>query len=119
MAEVMNKVDLDVAGVIEEINGPIAMVKDVRNLKMMEVVKVSKYLLIGEVISVAGDRALIQIYEDTSGVKPGDYVYGTGVPLSVELGPGILSKIYMVFKGPWMRYMSMVFSYLGVLIYRL
>lgn len=94
MAEVMNKVDLDVAGVIEEINGPIAMVKDVRNLKMMEVVKVSKYLLIGEVISVAGDKALIQIYEDTSGVKPGDYVYGTGVPLSVELGPGILSKIY-------------------------
>lgn len=84
----------NVVGVIEEINGPLAIVKDVRNLKMMEVVKVSKHLLIGEVISLNGEKAIVQIYENTSGVKPGDYVYGTGEPLSVELGPGLLSKIY-------------------------
>lgn len=84
----------NVVGVIEEINGPIAIVKEVRNLKMMEVVKVSKHLLIGEVISLTEDKAVIQIYENTSGVKPGDYVYGTGEPLSVELGPGMLAKIY-------------------------
>lgn len=84
----------NVVGVIEEINGPIAIVKDVRNLKMMEVVKVSKHLLIGEVISLNGEKAIVQIYENTSGVRPGDYVYGTGEPLSVELGPGLLSKIY-------------------------
>ncbi|MGC8869601.1 MAG: V-type ATP synthase subunit A [Brevinematia bacterium] len=95
MAEnVKDKVKENVVGVIEEINGPIAIVKDVKNLKMMEVVKVSQHLLIGEVISLSGDKAIIQIYENTSGVKPGDYVYGTGEPLSVELGPGILSKIY-------------------------
>ncbi|MCX8029232.1 MAG: V-type ATP synthase subunit A [Brevinematales bacterium] len=84
----------NIVGVIEEINGPIAVVRDVRNLKMMEVVKVSKHLLIGEVISVSGEKATIQIYENTAGVRPGDYVYGTGEPLSVELGPGLISKIY-------------------------
>ncbi len=91
---VKDKIRENVVGIIEEINGPIATVKNVRNLKMMEVVKVSQYLLIGEVISLSGEKATIQIYENTSGVKPGDYVYGTGEPLSVELGPGILSKIY-------------------------
>ncbi len=95
MSEVIvSKILENVVGVIEEINGPIAIVKDVRNLKMMEVVKVSKELLIGEVISLSGDKAIVQIYENTSGVKPGDFVYGTGEPLSVELGPGLLSKIY-------------------------
>ncbi len=96
MAEATLKENLEknIVGVIEEINGPLALVKDVKNLKMMEVVKVSKYLLIGEVISLSGDTAIVQIYENTAGVKPGDYVYGTGEPLSVELGPGLLSKIY-------------------------
>ncbi|MEN2998170.1 MAG: V-type ATP synthase subunit A [Brevinematia bacterium] len=89
-----SKVVGNVAGIIEEINGPIAIVRDVKNLKMMEVVRVSKYLLIGEVISLNENKAIVQIYENTSGVKPGDFVYGTGEPLSVELGPGLLSKIY-------------------------
>lgn len=81
MAEIVKSELLEnVVGVIEEINGPIAIVKEVRNLKMMEVVKVSKHLLIGEVISLSGDKAVIQIYENTSGVRPGDYVYGTGEP---------------------------------------
>lgn len=94
MEKVKDRIRENVVGIIEEINGPIAIVKGVRNLKMMEVVKVSQDLLIGEVISLSEEKATIQIYENTSGVKPGDYVYGTGEPLSVELGPGILSKIY-------------------------
>jgi V/A-type H+-transporting ATPase subunit A len=86
----MNKV----AGRIFKVNGPIVSAKLTEMLKMMELVYVSEFLLIGEVLSIENDVATIQIYEDTSGVKPGDVVYGSGLPLSVELGPGLIGNVY-------------------------
>jgi len=86
----MNKV----AGRIFKVNGPIVSAKLTEMLKMMELVYVSEFLLIGEVLSIENDVATIQVYEDTSGVKPGDVVYGSGLPLSVELGPGLIGNVY-------------------------
>ena len=80
-------------GKITRVNGPIIQAKLSEMLKMMELVEVSEYHLIGEVLNIKKDMATIQVYEDTSGVKPGDSVYGTGLPLSVELGPGIIGNI--------------------------
>ena len=62
--------------------------------KMYDVVKVGKAKLIGEIIQLDKEKAIIQVYEDTSGVRPGEPVASTGKPLSVELGPGLLSNIY-------------------------
>src|SRR3712207_7730743 len=62
--------------------------------KMYETVEVGESKLIGEVIRLTGDIAFIQVYESTSGLKPGEPVTGTGQPLSVLLGPGIIGKIY-------------------------
>jgi V/A-type H+-transporting ATPase subunit A len=61
--------------------------------RMYDVVKVGKEKLVGEIIQLNGERAIIQVYEDTSGVRPGEPVETTGKPLSVELGPGLLSNI--------------------------
>ena len=63
-------------------------------VKMYETVEVGESKLIGEVIRLTGDVAFIQVYESTSGLKPGEEVIGTGQPLSVLLGPGIIGKIY-------------------------
>ena len=61
---------------------------------MYDVVRVGKEKLMGEVIQIDGEKTIIQVYEDTSGIKPGEPVINTGKPLSVELGPGILTSIY-------------------------
>lgn len=82
------------AGRIIKINGPIVQVELIEALKMMELVEISNFYLVGEVLSIEGDIATIQVYEDTSGVKPGDPVYSTGLPLSVELGPGIIGNVF-------------------------
>ncbi|MGA2141225.1 MAG: V-type ATP synthase subunit A [Brevinematales bacterium] len=82
------------AGVILKINGPIIHAKLTDMLQMMELVEVSDYHLIAEVLSIRGDIAIIQVYEDTSDIKPGDPVYSTGLPLSVDLGPGIIGNIF-------------------------
>lgn len=82
------------AGKILKVNGPIIRAELSEMLRMMELVEVSEYHLVGEVLSIQGDQATIQVYEDTSGVKPGDFVYSTGLPLSVELGPGIIGNIF-------------------------
>lgn len=81
-------------GTIIKVNGPIIKAKLTDMLKMMELVEVSQYHLIGEVLSIQDDLATIQVYEDTSGIKPGEAIYGTGLPLSVELGPGIIGNIF-------------------------
>jgi V/A-type H+/Na+-transporting ATPase subunit A len=81
-------------GKIIKVNGPIIKAQLTEMLKMMELVEVSQYHLIGEVLSIKDDLATIQVYEDTSGIKPGEAVYGTGLPLSVELGPGIIGNIF-------------------------
>jgi V/A-type H+-transporting ATPase subunit A len=61
---------------------------------MMELLHVGEARLVGEIIKLAGDRAVVQVYEDTTGVAPSDPIYGTGLPLSVELGPGLMGMIY-------------------------
>ena len=81
-------------GRITRISGPIVAASGMRNVTMYEVVEVSRDRLIGEVVRVVGDVATIQVYENTSLVKPGDPVYRTGGPLSVTLGPGLIGNIY-------------------------
>ena len=84
---------MEVKGTIYRIAGPVVTVIDVPT-KMYDVVKVGNEGLMGEVIGIEGDKSTIQVYEDTSGIAPGEPVENTGMPLSVELGPGLLESIY-------------------------
>jgi len=76
------------------VSGPVVRAEVTGHTQMMEQVTVGDNRLIGEVIGLRGDIATIQVYEDTSGVRPGDPVHGTGSPLSVELGPGLIGNIF-------------------------
>jgi len=80
-------------GVIYSVSGPVVVATDV-NGKMFDVVRVGNLGLVGEIIKIVDNKSTIQVYEDTSGLKPGEPVYSTGKPLSVELGPGLLKSIY-------------------------
>jgi V/A-type H+-transporting ATPase subunit A len=81
-------------GVIEKIAGPLVVADKMRGCEMYEVIKVGEEGLMGETIRLDGDFAYIQVYEDTTGLKPGEPVIRTKAPLSVELGPGILKNFY-------------------------
>ena len=81
-------------GRIDKIAGPLVVATGMTDAKMYDVVFVSDYRLIGEIIELKGEKASIQVYEETGGLKPGDPVHMTGSPLSVELGPGLLTAIY-------------------------
>jgi len=81
-------------GTIVKIAGPLVVAEGMRNANMFDVVRVSKSRLIGEIIEMRGDRASIQVYEETSGLMPGEPVESTGSPMSVELGPGLIESIY-------------------------
>jgi len=81
-------------GYIERISGPLVIANEMLGSKMYDVVKVGKQKLIGEIIQLKGPRAVIQVYEDTNGLRPSEPVESTGLPLAVELGPGILGNIY-------------------------
>src|SRR5919206_2971758 len=81
-------------GRIVWVSGPAVRADGMSTAKMYETVEVGESKLIGEVIRLTGDIAFIQVYESTSGLKPGEPVTGTGQPLSVLLGPGIIGKIY-------------------------
>jgi len=81
-------------GRIVKVAGPLVVAEGLTDAKMYEVVRVGKERLVGEVIVLDGDLASIQVYEETSGLGPGDPVEGTGEPLSVELGPGLIGSIY-------------------------
>ncbi|MFZ2410224.1 MAG: ATP synthase subunit A [Candidatus Methanoperedens sp.] len=80
-------------GEIYRISGPVVIISGL-NTKMYDVVKVGKEGLMGEVIGIEGDKSTVQVYEETSGLKPGEPVENTGMSLSVELGPGLLESIY-------------------------
>ncbi len=80
-------------GKLYRISGPVVVAEGL-DAKMYELVKVGNEKLLGEVVQITGDRATIQVYEETIGLKPGEPVEGTGASLSVELGPGLLSQIY-------------------------
>ncbi len=81
-------------GRIVRISGPVIEADGMRGAKMYDVVRVGEENLIGEIIRLNKDNAIIQVYEDTVGLKPGEKVVTTGMPLSVELGPGLLTNIY-------------------------
>src|ERR671934_1302105 len=81
-------------GKIVWVSGPAVKADGMSSAKMYETVEVGDTKLIGEVIRLTGDVAFIQVYESTSGLKPGEPVVGTGQPLSVLLGPGIIGRIY-------------------------
>ncbi len=81
-------------GTVTWISGPVIRARGSRKVSMLELVEVGDQHLVGEVIGLDGDTATIQVYEETSGMQPGSPVYGTGLPLSVELGPGLLRSIF-------------------------
>lgn len=81
-------------GTVVKVSGPLVIAEGMRDANMFDVVKVSDKHLIGEIIEMHGDRASIQVYEETSGLGPGEEVVSTGMPMSVELGPGLISTIY-------------------------
>ena len=81
-------------GVIYGINGPVIYMKDAVGFKMAEMVYVGKEKLVGEVISITGNMTSVQVYEETGGLIPGETVVGTGAPLAITLGPGILNGIF-------------------------
>ena len=84
----------EVAGRVIKVSGPLIIAEGLENVKMYDVVRVSEQKLIGEVIELRGGLASIQVYEETSMLGPGEAVYTTGAPLSVELGPGLMEGIY-------------------------
>mgnify|MGYP001623959067 FL=1 len=81
-------------GVIKKVAGPLVIATGMRDANMFDVVRVSQQRLIGEIIEMHGDEASIQVYEETSGLGPGEPVESAGMPLSVELGPGLIASIY-------------------------
>lgn len=85
---------MEAKGKIVWVSGPAVKADGMSSVKMYETVEVGSTKLIGEVIRLAGDIAFIQVYESTSGLRPGESVRGTGQPLSVLLGPGVIGKIY-------------------------
>ncbi len=81
-------------GTIRKVAGPLVIAEGMRDANMFDVVRVSDQRLIGEIIEIHGDRASVQVYEETSGLGPGEPVESTGAPLSVELGPGLIGSIF-------------------------
>jgi V/A-type H+-transporting ATPase subunit A len=85
---------LKVAGKVYRVIGPVVEIEEVSFLRMLDMVEVGEYHLVGEVVRLKEDRAFVQVYEDTTSLKAGDPVYTQGFPLYVELGPGLLGCIY-------------------------
>ena len=84
----------EVIGKVSRVLGPVVHASGVKAAQMLELVEVGEERLIGEIVRLQGDEATIQVYEDTTGIAPGAVVYGSGMPLSVELGPGLIGSIY-------------------------
>jgi len=90
-------------GIVQKVAGPLVVAENMSGTKMFEVVRVGQERLVGEIIRLEGDTASIQVYEDTSGLTVGDPLVKTGMPLSLELGPGILDGIYDGIQRPLER----------------
>ena len=90
-------------GRIQKISGPLVIAEGMRDANMFDVVRVGEQQLIGEIIEIHGDRASIQVYEETAGLGRGDRVASTGAPLSAELGPGLATTIYDGIQRPLER----------------
>ncbi|MEW6244561.1 MAG: V-type ATP synthase subunit A [Bacillota bacterium] len=90
----MDSVNTGGHGFIVKVSGPLVVAEGVPGARMYDVVRVGRSRLIGEVIELRGNRCSIQVYEETSGLGPGEPVFSTGQPLSVELGPGLMRSIF-------------------------
>ncbi|RKX90764.1 MAG: V-type ATP synthase subunit A, partial [Spirochaetes bacterium] len=101
-----------VIGKIKKINGPVIEAMGVKDARMFELVRVSDENVVGEVVKLEGDTAIIQVYEDTTGIAPEDPIYGSGIPLSVELGPGLIGNIYDGIQRPLERIREMTGIYI-------
>jgi len=99
-------------GKIQSIAGPLVIAKGMRGCEMYEVVRVGQEGLMGETIKLIGDLAYVQVYEDTTGLKPGEEVVRTGVPLSVELGPGIITNFYDGIQRPLLEIKNQAGDYI-------
>ena len=93
-------------GIITKVAGPLVIAEGMRDANMFDVVRVSSQHLIGEIIEMHGDKASIQVYEETSGLGPGEEVVSTGMPLSVELGPGLIGSIFDGIQRPLEKIME-------------
>ena len=82
------------SGTITKVSGPLVVAEGLADANVSDVVRVGSQRLIGEILNMTGDKASIQVYEETSGIGPGAVVESTGMPMSVELGPGMLENIY-------------------------
>jgi V/A-type H+-transporting ATPase subunit A len=87
-------INLEAKGKIVRVSGPAVVASNTTGSQMYELVRVGEEKLVGEIIKIEGDRVVIQVYEETAGLKPGEPVERTGRPLSVELGPGIVGQTY-------------------------
>jgi V/A-type H+/Na+-transporting ATPase subunit A len=96
-----------IIGQVRRVNGPVIEAAGVSDAMMLELVRVGEVRLVGEIIKLAGHRAIIQVYEDTTGIAPGDNIYGSGSPLSVELGPGLIGTIYDGIQRPLERILDL------------
>jgi len=97
-------------GTIIKVSGPLVIAEGMRDANMFDVVRVSEHKLIGEIIEMHGDKASIQVYEETAGLGPGEPVVSTGVPLSVELGPGLIENMFDGIQRPLEKMREMVGS---------
>jgi len=85
---------LEIIGQVDKVVGPVVHARGVEKARMLDLVEVGEHHLVGEIVKLDGDRAVIQVYEDTAGLTPGTDIYSAGAPLSVELGPGLIGTIY-------------------------
>lgn len=83
-----------IIGQVKRVNGPVLTIDGISDAQMMELVHVSEERIVGEVVKLNGSEATLQVYEEATGIKPGDNVYGSGQSLSVELAPGLIGSIY-------------------------
>ncbi len=103
-------IELASKGTITKVAGPLVIASGMRDADMFDVVRVSDKHLIGEIIEIHGDKASIQVYEETSGLGPGEIVESTGAPLSVELGPGLIGSIFDGIQRPLEKIMEVAGS---------
>ncbi|MGZ5551556.1 MAG: V-type ATP synthase subunit A, partial [Nitrososphaeraceae archaeon] len=80
--------------IVSRISGPVVVATDIEQAQMYDVVRIGELGLLGEIIRLEGNKATIQVYEDTTGLRPGEKIVNTRRPLSIQLGPGLLKSIY-------------------------
>lgn len=100
-------------GKVKRVTGPVVHATGITDATMMELVYTGEHRLVGEIVKLDHDTAVIQVYENTSGVAPGDNIYGSGLPLSLELGPGLIGSIYDGIQRPLNKLEAISGNFIG------